>query len=201
MKTFLHVGCGDERRKKTPFAQAGEDWRETTLDVDPASRPDILGSMTSLAGVAAHGFDAVYASHSFESLYPFEVPVALAEFKRVLKPEGFVLIVCRDQQAEGPAVGDGKASNPAPAPSAGRGTTPMNITVGLPPVLGGGPNFTARRVGYTQETLSAELTRAGFALGAAGRRTAPYHELWVIAFVSPQPEDVLRAAAMAYFPD
>ncbi|MSO72679.1 MAG: methyltransferase domain-containing protein [Rhodospirillaceae bacterium] len=194
MKTFLHIGCGDERRKKTPFAQVGEDWRETSLDVDPASRPDILGPMTSLAGAAAKGFDAVYASHSFESLYPHEVPVALAEFKRVLKPEGFVLIVCRDQQAEG------KASNPAPVSSLG-GMTPMNITVGLQPVLAGRATFTTRRIGYTQETLSAELTRAGFALGAAGRRTAPYNELWVIAFVSPQSEAVLRAAAVAYFPD
>ena len=41
-------------------------------------------------------FDAVYSSHSLEHLAPYEVPDALANFYRVLKPGGYTLIIVPD---------------------------------------------------------------------------------------------------------
>jgi len=99
MKTFLHVGCGGSRQAQTPFGRYADAWRETTMDVDPNAQPDILGSMTNMSKVADASYDTLYSSHSIEHLYPHEVPTALAQFRRVLKPGGFVLITCPDLQS------------------------------------------------------------------------------------------------------
>jgi len=37
-----------------------------------------------------------FSSHNIEHLYPHEAPVALGEFRRVLKDDGFVVITCPD---------------------------------------------------------------------------------------------------------
>jgi len=45
--------------------------------------------MLDMPAVADGSVDAIYSSHNIEHLYPDEIPVALKEFLRVLKPEGF----------------------------------------------------------------------------------------------------------------
>ena len=65
-----------------------------TMDIDPRNNPDIVGTMTDIGD---HGpFDAVYCCHALEHLYPHEVNRALAEFRRVLRPGGIVIIVVPD---------------------------------------------------------------------------------------------------------
>lgn len=49
-----------------------------------------------MAALADASVDAVFFSHSIEHLYPHEVPVALKEFIRVLKPDDFAVITCPD---------------------------------------------------------------------------------------------------------
>jgi predicted SAM-dependent methyltransferase len=56
-------------------------------------QPDVLGTMTDMSAVATGSVDAVVSSHNMEHLYPHEVPLALAEFVRVLKPDGRALAV------------------------------------------------------------------------------------------------------------
>ena len=34
MKTFLHVGCGPQRKNQTTPSFAGEDWKELRFDID-----------------------------------------------------------------------------------------------------------------------------------------------------------------------
>lgn len=50
--------------------------------------------MTSLGEIGP--YDVVYSSHSLEHLYPHDVPRALAEFYRVLKPGGSAVILVPD---------------------------------------------------------------------------------------------------------
>src|SRR5882724_3187896 len=96
MPTFLHVGCGHAGKAQTTKGFDTLDWREVRLDIDPAVRPDIVGSMTDMAAVPDGAMDAVFSSHNIEHLYPFETPVALAEFLRVMRPDGFAVITCPD---------------------------------------------------------------------------------------------------------
>ena len=96
MKTFLHVGCGPKRKDQTTRGFISIDWHELRLDIDKSVQPDIIGTMTDMSAVADASVDAIFSSHNIEHLYPHEVPLALAEFKRVLRPDGFAVITCPD---------------------------------------------------------------------------------------------------------
>ena len=99
MPTFLHIGCGPKRKEQTTRGFNTADWNELRLDIDASVAPDITGTMTDMSALADASVDAIFSSHNIEHLYPHEVPVALAEFKRVLKPDGFAVITCPDLQS------------------------------------------------------------------------------------------------------
>ena len=92
MKSFLHVGCGPKRKAQTTKGFDTPEWHEIRLDIDPLALPDLIGTTTDMSAVASESVDAIYSSHNIEHLYPHEVPVALAEFIRVLRDDGFVVI-------------------------------------------------------------------------------------------------------------
>jgi SAM-dependent methyltransferase len=77
-----------------------EGWRVLRLDIDPATRPDIVACMTSLGAIGP--FDAVYCSHALEHLYPHQVPIALGEFHRVLAPGGKLIVAVPDLEGVAP---------------------------------------------------------------------------------------------------
>ena len=99
MLTFLHIGCGQKRKNQTTPGFNSPDWQEIRFDIDPAVAPDIHGTMLDMSAVQSSSMDALFSSHNIEHLYPHEVPVALAEFRRVLKPEGFAVITCPDRKS------------------------------------------------------------------------------------------------------
>ena len=83
------------------------------LDIDPAVQPDVIGTMTDMAAVASESVDAIFSSHNIEHLYPHEVPLALKEFLRVLKPDGFFVVTCPDLQSVCALVAQGKLTEAA----------------------------------------------------------------------------------------
>ena len=97
-KAVLNVGCGYPLRQKLHRHFHGPGWREIRLDLDPAVQPDIVCSITDMGPVADNSVDAVWSSHNLEHLARHEVPLALAEFIRVLKPQGLLLLTLPDLQ-------------------------------------------------------------------------------------------------------
>ncbi len=196
MPAFLHVGCGPKRADRTPFAGMG--WDEIRLDIDPAVHPDVVGTMLDMASVNTASVDAVFSSHNIEHLYPHEVPLALAEFQRVLAPGGFALITCPDLQSVAALVAANKLLEPAYTSPAGP-ITPLDILYGHRPPMAAGNLFMAHRCGFTRDVLVATLQAAGFAQVAASQRPQVF-DLWALATRQPWPDDELRAAAGRYIP-
>jgi predicted SAM-dependent methyltransferase len=95
-KTVLNVGCGYPLRQKLHPHFHGEEWQEIRLDLDPAVKPDIVCSITDMRPVADCSVDAVWSSHNLEHLQRHEVPRALDEFVRVLRPWGMLLMTLPD---------------------------------------------------------------------------------------------------------
>lgn len=198
MPTFLHVGCGPKRKDRTTPGFASADWTEVRLDIDPRVRPDIEGTMTDMSAVADAAMDAVFSSHNIEHLYPFEVPVALAEFRRVLTADGFAVITCPDLQSVARLVAEDRLTEPAYTSRAGP-ISPLDILYGHQADLARGNLYMAHRTGFTSKTLEAALRAAGFARVVMLRRPRAL-DLWGLATMDEKPAADLRALVAAHFP-
>ena len=198
-KTFLHVGCGSKRKAQTTPAFNSDAWAELRLDIDKNVSPDIVGSMTDMPGVADASVDAVFSSHNIEHLYPHEVPLAIKEFLRVLKPDGFLVVTCPDLQSVCALVAEDKLTETAYTSPAGP-IAPIDILYGLRLALAQGNLYMAHRCGFTQKVLTGTLQANGFAVVAAARRGAPFFDLWAVAGKSAMEEGALRQLAVEHFP-
>jgi len=196
---LLHVGCGHKRRERTTRGFQGDEWQELRLDIDPSVAPDILGSMTDMSGVAGESVDAVFSSHNLEHLFPHEVPVAMAEFLRVLRPTGFAVATCPDLQAICALVAEDKLLEPAYVSPAGP-ITPLDMLYGHRASIAAGNIFMAHRCGFTLRALTGSFLAAGFASVAGMRRGAPHYDLWVLATRTAREEALLRKLAAEHFP-
>jgi hypothetical protein len=197
-KKFLHVGCGQKRKNRTTSAFAKDDWQELRFDIDHAANPDIVGTMLDMSAVTSESVDAVFSSHNIEHLYPHEVPLALKEFLRVLKPEGFLVITCPDLQTVARLIAEDKLTEAAYKSPAGP-ITPLDILYGHRPHLASGNLFMAHRCGFTLKVLLATLREAGF-VSVVGRRRPSCFELWAVGVKSWLPKEDLRNLAVMHFP-
>ncbi len=198
-KTFLHVGCGPKRKNATTVGFNSPEWTELTFDIDPSVKPDLVGSMTDMSAVATASVDAIFSSHNLEHLYVHEVEVALREFHRVLKPEGFAVITCPDLQAVAQLIAADKLTEAAYVSPAGP-IRPIDIVFGYSPAIAAGNRHMAHHCGFTQKVMIGTLQAAGFRGFAGARRPAPFLDLWVIATPLPKSDDELRQLGALHFP-
>jgi ubiquinone/menaquinone biosynthesis C-methylase UbiE len=124
--------------------------------------------MTDMSMVEDGEFDAIFSSHNLEHLYPHEVPTALREFRRVLKPTGFALVMVPDLQRVGELIAENKLEDPAYMSPSGP-ICPLDMLYGFRPSLAAGNLFMAHRMGFTRKTLAQYFLRAGFAAVTAQR--------------------------------
>jgi predicted SAM-dependent methyltransferase len=199
VKTFLHVGCGPKNKSGTTKGFASPDWQELRFDIDESVNPDIVGTMTDMSQVKDASVDALFSSHNIEHLYPHEVPVALAEFKRVLKPGGFVVITCPDLQSVCALVAEDKLTDEAYLSPAGP-IAPIDILYGHRPAMANGNTFMAHRCGFTKKVLTGSLQAAGFPMVLPIQRTHPAYDLWAIAALAPITEQEVVDIANQHFP-
>jgi predicted SAM-dependent methyltransferase len=200
VKTFLHVGCGPRDDRKTTKTFDGQGWQELRLDIDPKVNPDIVGTMIDMSSVADGQVDAVFSSHNIEHLYPHEIPLALAEFKRVLRPGGFVVVTCPDLQGICALVADDQLTDPAYDSPAGP-IAPIDVIYGHRSAMAAGNLFMAHRCGFTEKVLFGTLRANDFASIATMKRGYPHFDLWAVAMVGVQEEASMLELAMQHFPD
>lgn len=184
IRKLLHVGCGPATQAQAhPAFRDPRQWAETRLDIDPGANPDIVASMTDMSVVGDAQFDAIFSSHNLEHLYPHEVPTALAEFRRVLKPTGVALVMVPDLQRVGELVAANGLEDPAYRSPAGP-ICPIDMLYGFRKSLAEGNLFMAHRMGFTRKTLSQYFLRAGFAAVTAQRDG---FDLFALGYCSPRP--------------
>jgi len=198
MKTLLHVGCGADRINKTTPGFNDGSWQEVRLDINELNQPDVIGSMTDMSAVDSESIDAIFSSHNIEHLYMHEVPIALAEFKRVLKPDGFCVITCPDIQTVCELVAQDKLMDAAYQSPAGP-ITPLDILYGHSNSIKDGNAYMAHRCGFTQRSLSMALKQSGFSSVATMRRPQSF-DLWVIASKSKRTEEQMKLLAKDHLP-
>ena len=155
-KTVLHVGCGTAALPKDEFTG----WREWRLDIDERVKPDVVGTLTALP--IADGYcDAVYSSHNVEHLFEHEVPVALKEFARVLKPGGELVMAVPDVQEVFEKVTEVGLDTPL-YESSGGPICGADILWGWRKETAQGNAFYGHKTGFTEGRIKNLLAAAGF---------------------------------------
>jgi len=199
MPTLLHIGCGPKRKNQTTRGFNTDAWTELRLDIDADVQPDIIGTMTDMSAVADASVDAIFSSHNIEHLYPHEVGPALAEFIRVLRPDGFLVVTCPDLQEVCRLVAEDKLLEPAYTSPAGP-ITPLDILYGHRPPMARGNLYMSHRCGFTEKVLVGTLRASGFKTVASKRRAHPYYDLYAVATKSDLQEIDLRTLAAQHIP-
>ena len=199
MRKFLHVGCGPKTKEHTTREFAGGNWQEIRYDIDESVKPDIVGTMTDMSAIEDESCDAVFSSHNIEHLYPHDVPVALTEFLRVLKPTGFAVITCPDLQSVCELVAQDRLTDTAYESPAGP-IAPIDVLYGFRNSLARGNLYMAHRCGFTEKVLRGTLQASGFKETASMKRGSPCFDLWVVGSKSSVEESLLREIAKSHFP-
>jgi SAM-dependent methyltransferase len=159
MKIVLNIGCGPLGGLGAQFS--GPDWHEVRLDINPEVAPDIVCSITDMDPVAAKSVDAIWSSHNLEHLERHQVPLALAECWRVLRPGGMLVVATPDLQRIAELVAADPLEDAAYVAPSGP-ITPLDMIYGHTPSLAQGNRYMAHRCGFTPRTLHRLLTEAGF---------------------------------------
>lgn len=191
-KRVLHVGCGVKayHRLHALFRNPAV-WSEVRADVDANVAPDLVCSAVDMrAQVPSESYDALWSSHTIEHLHDHEIPLAFAEFLRVLKPGGFVLIRCPDLSSIVEAIQAIGPDNVAYMSPAGP-ITPLDMLFGHRAAIARGNSFMAHHTAFTDERLGQLLIDAGFASVVTKRATG--YDLWAVAFTREASMDAILA--------
>lgn len=189
MPKVLHVGCGSSTIAQMPKGFQDGSWQELRFDIDPSYDVDFVGTMTDMRAVASDSVDALYSSHNIEHVFAHEVATVLAEFRRVLKPEGFMVVTCPDLESVCKSVGEGRLTEPL-YHSPGGPISPLDILYGHTAAIARGEIYMAHKTGFTRKTLGAVGQAAGFASLAVRARPEKY-DLWMVATKAPVSNDRL----------
>ncbi|MBV9221346.1 MAG: methyltransferase domain-containing protein [Methylobacteriaceae bacterium] len=177
-KRVLNAGSGPLSSRRLHPVFRGEEWQEVRLDIDPQTEPDVVGSITDMSAlVPPRSFDAVWSSHSLEHLYAHEVPAALSEFKRVLKPGGFALITSPDLESIASWLLEHGPDHVVYVSPMGP-ITPHDMLFGHSASIATGKRFMAHNTGFTCASLGRLLLAAGFPTVLAKRELL---DLWALA--------------------
>ena len=197
MGRWLNVGCGPRGSGLQPPGLQAAGWQEVRLDADPAVHPDVVAPAHELWGVESGSVDAVFSSHCIEHLYLDQAMPALREWRWVLRPDGWLLLVCPDLQAAAEMVAQDRLFDVAYA-----GIRPYDIIFSHQGLVAQGRaqghSFMEHKSGFTLSTLRALVNEAGFPVHA-GMRLRQRFELWLLASNAPRSEDEMRALARQHF--
>jgi predicted SAM-dependent methyltransferase len=189
-KKVLHVGCGPNAPEKLHMAFRQEGWREVRFDIDPSVQPDLVGSMVNMQDeVEDNAYDAVWSSHNIEHLETHETALALREFRRVLRPDGFALITCPDVAAIARYIVDGRFGEPIYQSPAGP-ISVIDMLWGHTRSIAAGNSFMAHRTGFTAESLGRQLIETGF--DEVWVFAGPAIDLWAVALAEEADQDGVR---------
>jgi SAM-dependent methyltransferase len=179
-KRVLNAGSGPSgARKLHPVFTRGL-WQEIRMDLDPQAKPDIVSSITDLrSSCASQSFDAIWASHILEHLFAHEVPLALMEFKRILRPDGFALITSPDLEAVASLVLDTGVDEVAYTSPSGP-ITPLDVLFGHSASIARGQFFMAHKTGFTCASLGRRFVDAGFPTTLVKRQGL---DLWALGLM------------------
>jgi hypothetical protein len=190
-RLVINVGCG-ARGSALPALFQG--WRELRVDVDTTVEPDVIADLTDLSVIPAGIADAVWAAHCVEHLYAHEVPVALAQFRRVIREDGFACLIVPDLQTVAQHVAADRMHETLYHSPSGP-ITPHDVLFGFGTAIAAGRTSMAHRCGFTPGMLQQCFRERLFAQVVLRRRIREL-ELAAVAWANPVVSEAERSALL-----
>jgi SAM-dependent methyltransferase len=139
-----------------------QDLKEVRFDIDPGVEPDVVGSILEIEkSFEPQSFDVIWSSHVLEHLYAHEIFPTLRQFHRILKLDGFALIMSPDLEAVAHFIVEQGIAAVAYNSPAGP-IRPLDMLYGHSRAIEEGHVHMAHRTGFTAERLGNLLLMAGF---------------------------------------
>jgi SAM-dependent methyltransferase len=192
-RVVVNVGCGPPNASDLPAYFDG--WHQLRVDVDRAMHPDIVADLTDLSPIPDASAHAIWASHCVEHLYEHQVPLALREFRRVLRDDGFVCIIVPDLQSVASYLVADRLHETLYESDAGP-ITPHDIVFGFGAAIAVGRTSMAHRCGFTPAMLQRSFSELRFGEVMLRRRSGEL-ELVAIARATAARDNAEREALMA----
>jgi predicted SAM-dependent methyltransferase len=201
-KRVLNAGSGSLSARQLHPVFRENQWQQVRFDIDPQTKPDVVGSITNMTELFPSGeFDAIWSSHSLEHLYAHEVSGALAEFKRILRPDGFALVTSPDLEAIAIFFLSHGLNHVAYTSAMGP-ITPHDMIFGHSGSIARGKTYMAHKTGFTCALLGQLLLDAGFPVVLA---KSEGFDLWALALMrnadKAEIQEELKAAGLDMFDD
>jgi protein O-GlcNAc transferase len=160
-RKVLNVGGNN---KKIPIPPQYDGWVHVLLDIDPKGNPDVVCDARNLTDLPRGDYDSVYCSHNLEHYYRHDAERVLAGFLHILKDDGFAYIRVPDMGElmqivvqRGLDIDDFLYQSPAGP------ITVSDVIYGYgEEIKKSGHDFYAHKTGFTQKSLKAILSNAGF---------------------------------------
>lgn len=179
----LNVGGGS---KQIAIPEHYQGWQHLLLDIAPGADVDVVQDARELSRLSPAQFDAVYCSHNLEHYFRHDALKVLQGFLHVLKADGFAEIRVPDMRAviqhmarTGMDLDDALYQSPAGP------ITAHDVWYGYGrQIEASGVDFYAHKCGFTAQSLTQILGRAGFAHTFVVE--SPQHfEIRALAFKQP----------------
>jgi len=155
------VNLGSGPREAISLPTYFDEWKQLRVDVDRLVEPDILADLTDLSPIPDGHADAVWASHCIEHLYEHQVMIALNEFRRVVRDDGFVCVIVPDLQAVANYVAADRLHEPIYDSPAGP-VTAHDIFFGYGAAIASGRLSMAHHCGFTPGALQRCFEQLAF---------------------------------------
>lgn len=190
VRVLVNVGSGPREASSLPAYF--NSWRQLRVDNDATVHPDLLADLTNLAAIPDGSVDAVWAAHCVEHLYAHQVTLALREFRRVLRMDGFACVIVPDLQSVAQYIAADRMHEPLYWSPAGP-ITPHDIVFGYGPAVAHGRRSMVHRCGFTPGILQQCFQQLSFGEVLLRRRSAQF-ELAALARRIPARDAAERAA-------
>lgn len=162
IKHLLNAGSGPGSARRIARMVHEQDLKEVRFDIDPGVEPDVVGSIIEIEkSFEPQSFDVIWSSHVLEHLYAHEIFPTLRQFHRILKLDGFALIMSPDLEAVAHFIVEQGIAAVAYNSPAGP-IRPLDMLYGHSRAIEEGHVHMAHRTGFTAERLGNLLLMAGF---------------------------------------
>jgi SAM-dependent methyltransferase len=179
---FINAGCGFQNSPRLP--EYFREWKQIRIDIDPDMTPDVAANIADLSAIPDASVDAVWCSHSMEHLFAYEVPLALAEFRRILREPGFACIIVPDLQAIAHWIADDQLHETIYESAAGP-VTAHDMLWGFSHAISRDNSAMAHHCGFTPTLFLQYLQSAGFTEILLRRKS----NLELVALALPQASE------------